>query len=80
MTTTAELLQLYVDAEAKILKGQSYRMGDRWVTRADLQFVQAERRRLQAQHNAELAAATGGRRRFTQGNFGSSDAPGWNRC
>ncbi len=34
-------LALYVAAEAKILAGQSYRIGDRELTRADLADVQA---------------------------------------
>lgn len=68
-TVNESLLAQYVAAEEKILKGQSFRMGDRWVTRADLQFVQAERRRLQHAVSAELAAANGGRSRFSQAEF-----------
>lgn len=68
-TVNASLLAQYVAAEEKILKGQSYRMGDRWVTRADLQFVQAERRRLQQAVNAETLAASGGRNRFAGADF-----------
>ena len=34
-----ERLQLYLDAEVKILTGQSYQIGDRQLTRADLSEV-----------------------------------------
>lgn len=33
-------LTLYIEAEAKILAGQRVRIGDKDLTRADLQFVQ----------------------------------------
>lgn len=33
-------LSLYLDAEAKILAGQRVRIGDKDITRADLEFVQ----------------------------------------
>jgi len=36
----ATRLALYLDCEAKILAGQSYRIGDRELTRADLATVQ----------------------------------------
>ena len=42
-------LAAYIAAEAKILAGQSYRIGDRAVTRADLQWVQAGIKECQAQ-------------------------------
>ena len=33
-------LNLYLDAEAKVLSGQRVRLGDKDITRADLDFVQ----------------------------------------
>jgi hypothetical protein len=33
-------LQEYLDAETAILTGQEYRIGSRWLTRADLSSVQ----------------------------------------
>lgn len=33
-------LNLYLDAEAKVLAGQRVRIGDKDITRADLEFVQ----------------------------------------
>ncbi len=82
VTTTAELLQLYVDAEAKILAGQSVRFGERQLTLPDLVEVRKERIRLQALLSSELA---GGRSRFSQANFnggpgGWHEGAEWNRC
>lgn len=84
VATTAELLQRYVDAEAKILAGQSVRFGDRQLAYPDLAEVRRERTRLQALLLTEQA---GGRSRFSQADFsrggqgGSGYAEGseWNR-
>lgn len=40
-------LQLYLEAEEKILTGQAYKIGSRSVTRAELAAVQSEIRRLE---------------------------------
>lgn len=81
MASNAELLQLYIDAETKILAGQSVRFGDRQLTMADLQFVQRERARLQGLVDR---AAAGGRNRFGQADFsgrsGGAEGSEWNRC
>jgi hypothetical protein len=53
MTRASELLDLYLAAEAKILAGQSTRMGDRMLTMADLAAVQAERRALERRVQGE---------------------------
>lgn len=80
MTTTAQLLQLYLDAEAKILAGQSYRYGDRLLTMADLEQVRKERARLQNLLALETSAVTGGRSRFAQADFsGRGDGCGFSR-
>jgi len=52
------LLAEYLKAENKILKGQSYTIKDRTLERADLRWVQAERRRL----SEEIEAEEGSRR------------------
>ena len=69
VATTAELLQLYIDAETRILAGQSVRYGERMLTLADLQFVQRERARLQAQLDRETSNGGRGRGRFSQADF-----------
>ena len=87
-STNQQLLDAYTDAELKVLSGQMVRMGDRELRYADLQFIQSERRRLQALVESETAAAAGmpGGGRFSQadfsgGQFAANDADGyWNRC
>ncbi len=80
ITSTALLLQLYVDAEANILAGQSVRFGERQLTLPDLVEVRKERIRLQALLDSELA---GGRSRFSQADFtgghGGYEGAEWNR-
>jgi hypothetical protein len=70
VTATSDRLQLYLDAEAKILGGQSVRFGDRQLQRADLEFVQKQIGILQAQVNRETATAAGRGGRFSQADFG----------
>lgn len=48
MATAAEMVQAYTDAEMSVLRGQSVRMGDRILTRADLAEIRAGRREWQA--------------------------------
>lgn len=48
MSTATEMLQLYLSAEASVLKGQSVRMGDRMLTKADLAQIVAGRKEWQA--------------------------------
>ena len=48
-------LELYLAAEEMILRGQSYRIGTRSLTRADLTAVQGEIRRLEAAIEADGA-------------------------
>jgi hypothetical protein len=55
MSTASDLLALYLAAEAKILSGQSTRMGDRMLTMADLSAVVAERRNLERRVQGETS-------------------------
>ena len=48
-------LELYLEAEEMILRGQSYRIGTRYLARADLTAVQGEIRRLEAEIEADGA-------------------------
>lgn len=60
--TCSNMLQLYLDAEAKILQGQQHRFGDRMLTMANLAEVQAGIKDWNAR--LELATQTdAGRRR-----------------
>lgn len=69
MSTATDRLQLYLDAEAKILAGQSVRMGERQLQRADLSFVQKQIAILQAEVSRESASAAGRGGRFSQADF-----------
>lgn len=60
-------LALYVTAEAKILAGQSYQLGERRLQRADLAEVSAEIRRLASEVARAESAAGGGRGRLRYG-------------
>ena len=59
MSTTAARLQLYIDAEAKILRSQDVRMGDRQLKRADLAEVRQAIKDLTSQLSQENADASG---------------------
>jgi hypothetical protein len=69
-TSNETRLQLYLDAETKILGGQIVRMGDRQLQRADLAEVRATIERLQAAVAREQASAAGRGGRFSQADFG----------
>ncbi len=79
MSTNSELLELYVEAEKKILRGQAVRFGDRTLTRADLDIVRKERTRLQRVVDQETTASNGnGRSRFSQATFSRGSSCDWN--
>lgn len=69
-TETQNRLTLYLDAEVKILAGQSVQFGERRLQRADLQFVQKQIALLQAQVARETAFVAGTGGRFSQADFG----------
>jgi hypothetical protein len=60
-------LTLYVAAEAKILAGQSYQLGDRRLQRADLAEVTGEIRRLSSEIARAESSASGARGRLRYG-------------
>ncbi|HEY4531520.1 MAG TPA: primosomal replication protein PriB/PriC domain protein [Luteimonas sp.] len=66
MSSNAARLQLYLDAEARILAGQTVRFGDRELRRADL----AEVRKAIADLSAAISREGGRRGRFSQADFG----------
>lgn len=53
MSTATDMLASYLAAESAILRGQSYRMGDRQLTRADLAQVIAGRKEWERKAAAE---------------------------
>jgi hypothetical protein len=60
-------LALYVAAEAAILGGQSYQLGERRLQRADLAEVTAEIRRLASEVSRAESSANGARGRLRYG-------------
>jgi hypothetical protein len=59
MSIATQMRDAYLAAELALLKGQSFRIGDRQLTRANLAEVAAERRNWERRANAEAAAAAG---------------------
>ena len=59
MSTATEMRDLYIAAEAAVLKGQSFRLGERQVTRADLAQLIEGRKEWERRANAESASAAG---------------------
>lgn len=59
MSQATEMRDAYVAAEVAVLKGQSFRFGERQLTRADLVEIRAGRREWEARVAAEAASAAG---------------------
>lgn len=57
MPTAADMLALYLAAEAAVLQGQRFRMGERELTRADLAEIRAGRREWSARVAVEANAS-----------------------
>lgn len=60
MTTATDMLQKYITAEAAILDGQTVRLGDRMLTRANLIEVQNGRKDWERRVASEQRIAAGG--------------------
>lgn len=71
MTQATDMLDLYIKAEAAVLSGQEFTLGDRRLRRADLAEIRAGRAEWQARVNAEAARSAG---RQTLGGLGISVA------
>ncbi|UXA48518.1 DUF6148 family protein [Xanthomonas prunicola] len=68
MTTAQEMLTSYTQAELAVLKGQSFRFGERMLTRADLAEIRKGRQEWQAAVDRE---SNGGRHsRWATADFG----------
>lgn len=59
MSQATDMLQLYIDAETRVLAGQTVAWGDRSLTRANLAEIREGRREWQRLVNGETAAAAG---------------------
>lgn len=69
-TVNQTRLDMYLAAEAKILSGQSVRLGDRQVDMADLADVRKQITILQAAVDRESLNGSGRGGRFSQADFG----------
>lgn len=69
MSTATAMLAFYIDAEPKILAGQSVRFGDRSLTRADLAEVRRGRLEWEQRVAAEQAAQRGQSSLYSVANF-----------
>lgn len=79
LPTTEERLGAYLDAEARILRGQKVQFDEDTLELADLDVVRKEISRLQRQLAGEKrAAAGGGRARVALADF--NDWSGSGRC
>jgi hypothetical protein len=73
MSTATEMRDLYIAAETAVLKGQSYRMGERMLTLADLEQIRAGRREWEGRAAVEAAAgAASGPVGISYANFRSA--------
>lgn len=59
MSSTAQvMLQAYLAAETAVLSGQSFRFGERQLTRADLAEIRAGRREWEAKARTETSGGS----------------------
>lgn len=68
MKTAQEMLDLYLQAELAVLNGQSFRMGERQLTRANLVEIQNGRREWQTVVDRQVTARRG--TRWANADFG----------
>lgn len=69
MKTAQEMLDFYIDAEVAVLSGQTVRIGDRQLTRADLAEIRSGRKEWQAAV-LRVGSAAGRRARWANADFG----------
>lgn len=69
MLTASQRLQAYLDAEAAVLRGQSWTMGGQTLTRADLAQIRRGIAELQVQVQRETLRASGRESRYAVADF-----------
>lgn len=67
--TPAQMLQLYIDAEAKVLRGQTVEMNGRKLGRANLAEIRAGRQEWERKAAAAQAAAHGRKSGYSLASF-----------
>lgn len=78
MSTATDMRDKYIAAEVAILGGQSYKWGERQLTRADLAQIQTGRREWERKANAE-ARGSGVGVQYASFNDRGTDRGCWNR-
>jgi len=69
MSTATEMLGLYIAAEKAVLRNQSYSLGGRSLTRADLPDIVAGRKEWQEKVAAESSSSQGGSNLYSVADF-----------
>lgn len=69
MSAATEMVALYTAAEAAVLKGQSYSIAGRSLTRANLTEIRNGRREWEAKVAAENARSSGGSSKYSLADF-----------
>jgi hypothetical protein len=69
MSTATQMRDLYIAAEKAVLRGQSFSMGGRTLTMADLEKIRAGRKEWEARV-ADEASGRQGPLRYSVGHFG----------
>lgn len=67
MTTATDMLQRYIDAEQRVLSGQSVQWGDRQLTLSDIDEIRAGRR--EWEHRVAAEQRPTGTRRYARAVF-----------
>jgi len=69
MSAATDMVALYVTAEQKVLSGQSYTIGGRSLTRANLPEIRAGRKEWEAKVRGESAGSQGGSSLYSVADF-----------
>lgn len=69
MSTNTDMLAKYIEAEMAVLKGQSFSMNGRTLTRTNLSEIRAGRKEWEVKVQAEKAKSQGGSSQFSQVKF-----------
>lgn len=70
MTTAAEMVEFYTEAEMKVLRGQSVSINGRTMTRADLSEIRDGRHEWERRAAADARAKRGARNGYSLATFG----------
>lgn len=69
MTTAADMVAFYIDAEVKVLSGQAVTFRGRVLTRANLAEIRAGRQEWEAKARSAIARTRGGSAHYSLADF-----------